>query len=102
MLRTLGKELWSDEQKLAHDLPSFEPKTDDGIFLAWNMEVVQGADVLIHQGGKAALITVSAPKPWPTHIIPTRQNGEYVGKPMAKDYGWAIKEDSHGENIPNR
>ena len=64
----------------ADALPSFEPKTGDGIFLTWNMEVIQGADVLIYQGGKPVVVTVSAPKPWPDHIIPTRQKWQvFIG-----------------------
>ena len=58
---------------VADAIPAFEPKTADGIFMAWNMEVIQGADVLIYQAGKPVIVTVSAPKPWPDHIIPTRQ-----------------------------
>ena len=37
-------------RKTAADaIPAFEPKATDGIFMAWNMEVIQGADVLIYQ-----------------------------------------------------
>ena len=71
----------------ADHIPAFEPKTADGIFLAWNMEVIQGADVLIYQEGKPVVVTVSAPKPWPGHPVPTCQkwtlfvgpNGENIG-----------------------
>ena len=65
----------------ADALPSFEPKVADGIFMAWNMEVIQGADVLIYQAGKPVITTVSAPKPWPTHIIPTRQRWRVFSGP---------------------
>ena len=48
--------------------------------MAWNMEVIQGADVLLYQDGKPVVVTVSAPKPWPTHIIPARQRWQvFVG-----------------------
>ena len=57
----------------ADELRAFEPKTADGIFLAWNMEVIQGAGILIYQDGTPVNVTVSAPKPWPNHIVPTRQ-----------------------------
>ena len=62
-------------------LPSFEPTPADGIFMAWNMEVIQGADVLIYQDGKPVIVTVSAPKPWPDHIIPTRQKWQVFAGP---------------------
>ena len=65
----------------ADQLPAFEPKTADGIFMAWNMEVIQGADVLIYQEGKAVIVTVSAPKPWPNHIVPTRQRWQVLAGP---------------------
>ena len=65
----------------ADQLPSFEAKTADGIFLAWNMEVIQGADVLIYQAGTPFITTVSAPKPWPNHIIPTRQRWRVFSGP---------------------
>ena len=65
----------------ADQLPAFEPKTADGIFMAWNMEVIQGADVLIYQDGKPVIATVSAPKPWPGHIIPARQTWQVFAGP---------------------
>ena len=65
----------------ADELKAFEPKTADGIFMAWNMEVIQGADVLIYQDGKPVIMTVSAPKPWPNHIVPTRQRWQVFQGP---------------------
>ena len=44
------------------------------------MEVIQGADALVYQEGNPEVITVTAPKPWPNHIIPTRQRRKvFVG-----------------------
>ena len=42
------------------------------------MEVIQGADALILQNGKPEVITISAPKPWPGHPVPTRQKWRVV------------------------
>ena len=42
------------------------------------MEVIQGADVLILQEGKPVVVTVSAPKPWQGHPVPTRQKWRVV------------------------
>ena len=48
------------------------------------MEVFQGAVVLIYQEGKHVVVTVSAPKPWPTHIIPTRQRWQVLVGPKGE------------------
>ena len=36
---------------------------------------------MIYQAGKPVVVTVSAPKPWPTHIIPTRQRWQVLVGP---------------------
>ena len=49
--------------------------------MAWNMGVIQGVDVLFYQDGKPFIVTVSAPTPWPYHIIPTRQKWRVLAGP---------------------
>ena len=68
----------------ADQIPAFERKARDGIFLAWNMEVIQGADVLIWQGNEAVVITVSGPKPWPNHDVPTLQKWKVLLGPKGE------------------
>ena len=72
---------------------SFNAKTEEAIFLAWNPAVIQGADVLVVRNGKSQVITASAPMPWPDHLRPGTQKWHLIQGPKGENYGMEIKED---------
>ena len=66
--------------------PAFTLETDDGIFLGWNPEVVQGGDVLIWRVKSTLRGDMFSPKPWPNRYTPTSQR-------------WRLLEGPDGEKL---
>ena len=64
--------------------------------------MVQGADVLIYRRGTAVAVTVSAPLPWPTPRVPSRQKWSLLQGPKGEqlwlgDQGGTIWGDRNEE-----
>ena len=56
--------------------------------MAWNAEVVQGADVLVVRKGTPGVVTASAPLPWPSRIHPGQQRWKLLLGPKGERLWW--------------